>query len=164
MCGALNRGQDANSEPYIWYGIGETENCKCGADYTQRTEKYKFSLNSYSIATLLQIAKEVEKAYNNTSIQMTYEQISLNRNYLDRILKTLVTKSINHFPDRYLQSMKAAQLTEHSNRMLKLMNEVLGDNSARAFIRSGDCPDFDTVTKMIADLELQRTAKEVLRE
>jgi hypothetical protein len=161
-CGSDKQYSAEKYGAVAWLGIGETENCQCGAAYEHWHPQYKMPLSERSISQLLWLAKEVEHAYGVAGSPMSYEQIAQNRNYLGRILDAIVNAERNHIPGRFKHDLDVAQYNERYHHMLELMDKVDGAGTARFFIKYGDRVQMDELNGMIAELELELTAKTLL--
>lgn len=162
-CGAQEQFQKKPGDHAAWLGICETDDCECGAAYEHQHPSCKKPLNEKSIASLLQTARDVEWAYANVNLQMTSEQIAMNRNYFGRIITALAMKKHNHISDRYLRCIESLRFSERYDEMMELMAKVDGERVARAYMKYGDPPgDLAELDSMIAEMELELTAKTLL--
>lgn len=163
ICGAHEQYRKPLNDCSKWLGIGESEDCKCGAGYEHHHPQRKRPLSEQSISTLLDTAQHVESAYANENLPMTYEQIAMNRSYFRRIINAIDSAKHNHFSDRFLKCLEYRRYSERYDEMLELMVKVEGGGVARGYVKYGDPPrDLAELDEMISKFELELTAKTVL--
>lgn len=163
ICGVHEQYRKAQNERSEWLGIGETEDCKCGAGYELHHPRCKKPLTEQSISTLLETAQNVESAYLDANLPMTYEQISMNRSYFRRIINAIDAAKHNHFHDRFLKFLEYKRYTDRYYEMLDIMARVDGGEVARGYMKYGDPPcDLAEIDEMVAELELELAAKRIL--
>ncbi len=163
ICGAHEQYAKEQKGRSKWLGIGETEDCKCGAGYEHHHPLCKRPLSEQPISTLLETARSVESAYSDANLPMTHEQISLNRSYFRRIINAIDSAKHNHFQDRFLKCLEYKRYNDRYYEMLDLMVKVDGGIVARGYMKYGDPPrDLAELDEMVSELELELTAKTIL--
>ncbi|MCY0910309.1 hypothetical protein [Massilia antarctica] len=159
-CGAPEEFQKRADDSVVWMGLGETENCRCGAEYAHRHEVCKTPLLETSVEILLSLARDVDSVYKNLRLPMTVEQIALNREYFGRIADAITHANHLYIPDRYGASIKERQYSAAFERLLDVIAEVSGGQTARAFIKYFDFPsDVEGLETMITDYQATATKK-----
>jgi len=163
VCGAHERYSKKQKDRSEWLGVGEIEDCMCGAEYEHHRSERKKPVNEQSLLTLLETARRVEMAYVDANLTMTYEQISMNRSYFRRIINAIDGAKHNHFLDRFLQCLEYRRFSERYYEMLDLMEKVDGGGVARAYMKYGDHPrELSGLDEMVSELELELAAKTIL--
>ncbi|MGA4047911.1 hypothetical protein ACI2VF_15015 [Ralstonia nicotianae] len=166
-CGARVQHQRSDRHHSQWLGLGETDWCSvCGAEHEHWADECKKPLTEWRPILLLQMARDVENAYEDIWRSMTDEQVTQNREYLKRLIEALASSNLCRITDRAERTAAAQRWEDLRQEAAELFDKVCPSRPGRTFYKyaSSDCSEqelTDLVGRLRAELaELESGASE----